>query len=349
MKALTLSVLLAFCGVAQTAAPADERLYHREQQVQLPGSGSSWGFIALDPTRPYLFLARRENGLSVFDVDKQRPVRTLEQSRGANGVVLVPELDRLLVLNTDGSLGVVELSTFKPLKRITVTQSNLNSAVYEPRTGQVIIVSGRRADRSTLFVFDPKEERITAAHELAVKKIDPLLLKGDGSFFLPMRDEGIVARLSSSSFKVLDRWQYPDCPRPSALAQDEQRGRLFVACRGERPVLLVLDRDNGALKASLPITRDVNALAYDPQAQRLLIASGVDANLSVVAQLDADRYQLLGSVSTQPMAYNMAFDPRTRRVYLAAMDFTQPAASPAEPKPDPLFHANTFKVLTLAP
>lgn len=182
-----------------------------------------------------------------------------------------------------------------------------------------------------------------------MKKIDPLLLKGDGSFFLPMRDEGIVARLSSSSFKVLDRWQYPDCPRPSALAQDEQRGRLFVACRGERPVLLVLDRDNGALKASLPNTRDVNALAYDPQAQRLLIASGVDANLSVVAQLDADRYQLLGSVSTQPMAYNMAFDPRTRRVYLAAMDFTQPAASPAEPKPDPLFHANTFKVLTLAP
>lgn len=349
MRALTLGVLLAFCGVAQAAAPADERLYHREQQVQLPGSGSSWGFIALDPTRPYLFLARRENGLSVFDVDKQRPLRTIEQSEGANGVVFVPELDRMLVLNTDGSLGLVELSTLKLLKRIAVTQSNLNSAVYEPRTGQVIIVSGRRADRSTLFVFDPKEERITAAHELAVKKIDPLLLKGDGSFFLPMRDEGTLARLSSSSFKVLDRWQYPDCQRPSALAQDEQRGRLFVACRGERPVLLVLDRDNGALKASLPITRDVNALAYDPQARRVLIASGVDANLSVIAQLDADRYQALGTVSTQPMAYNMAFDPRRQRVYLAAMDFTQPAASPAEPKPDPLFHANTFKVLTLAP
>ncbi|MGR4038511.1 hypothetical protein [Pseudomonas sp. 910_21] len=349
MRTLILGWALAFCGVAQAAVPTDERLYHRERQVQLPGSGSSWGFIALDPTRPYLFLARRENGLSVFDVDKQRPVRTIEQSQGANGVVFVPELDRLLLLNTDGSLGVVELSTLKLLKRIAVTKSNLNSAVYEPRTGQVIIVSGRRADRSTLFVFDPKEQRISAAHELAVKKIDPLLLKGDGSFFLPMRDEGVVARLSSSSFKVLDRWQYSDCPRPSALAQDEQRGRLFVACRGERPVLLVLDRDSGALKASLPITRDVNALAYDPQARRLLIASGVDANLSVIVQLDADRYRPLGTVSTQPMAYNMAFDPRSQRVYLAAMDFTQPAASPDEPRPDPLFHANTFKVITLAP
>ncbi|NBF02312.1 hypothetical protein GV819_08400 [Pseudomonas sp. Fl5BN2] len=350
MKALSLLCLtLSLCGAALAAAPADERLYHREHTAQLPGSGDSWGFIALDPTRPYLFLARRDNGLSVFDVDKQRPVRTLEDSAGANGVVFVPELDRVLVLNTDGSLTVVELSTLKPLTRIAVTRSNLNSAVYEPRTGQVIIVSGRRADRSTLFVFDPKAQRITAAHELAVKKIDPLLLKGDGSFFLPMRDEGTLARLSSSSFKVLDRWQYPDCPRPSALAQDEQRARLFVACRGERPMLLVLDRDNGALKASLPITRDVNALAYDPQARRLLIASGVDANLSLIAQLDADHYQALGTVSTQPMAYNMAFDPRSQRAYLAAMDFTQPAPAPGEPKPDPLFHANTFKVITLAP
>lgn len=344
---------LGFCHLALAAQPegaaADARLYHREHQALLPGAGSSWGFIALDPVRPYLFLARRDNGLSVFDVDKQRPLRTLEQSAGANGVVFVPELDRLLVLNTDGSLGVVQLSTLKPLKRIAVSQSNLNSAVYEPKTGQVIIVSGRRADRSTLFVFDPQQERIVAAHDLAVKKIDPLLLKGDGSFFLPMRDEGVLARLSSSSFEVLDRWQYPDCQRPSALAQDEQRSRLFLACRGERPRLLVLDRDNGALKASLPLTRDVNALAYDPQSRRVLVASGVDANLSLIAQLDADRYQALGSVSTQPMAYNMAFDPRSRKVYLAAMDFTQPAPTPGEPKPDPLFHANTFKVLTLAP
>ncbi|RBL65478.1 hypothetical protein C3E98_042755, partial [Pseudomonas sp. MWU13-2625] len=96
-------------------------------------------------------------------------------------------------------------------------------------------------------------------------------------------------------------------------------------------------------------TRHGTALACDPRAQRVLMASGVDANRSVVAQLDAGRYELLGSVRTQPMGYNMAFAPRTRRVYIAPMDVAPPAASPAEPKSDPLFHANTFKVLTLAP
>ncbi|KAB0500338.1 YncE family protein [Pseudomonas vancouverensis] len=348
MKALGLSLLL-FSALAGAAPAPDVRVYHREQQVTLPGSGDSWGFVALDPTRPYLFLARRENGLSVFDVSKQQLVKTVDDSQGANGVVFVPPLNRAFVLNTDGSLGVLELSTLRPLKRIPVAQSNLNSAVFEPRTGQVIIVSGRRADRSTLFVFDPKQERITAAHELDVKKIDPLLLKGDGSFFLPMRDEGKVARYSATNFEVLDTWQFDGCPRPSALAQDVERNRLFIACRGEAPRLVVADRETGAVKASLPISRDVNAVAYDAQNRRLLIPSGVDASLMVIEQTDADHYRAQASISTLPMAYNMAFDTTSKKVYLPAMDFTQPVAAKGEPKLDPLFHANTFSVTTLAP
>ncbi|MBV6822220.1 YncE family protein [Pseudomonas sp. PD9R] len=348
MKAFSLLFLLLSSTVYAAPAP-DARVYHREDQVTLPGSGDSWGFAALDPTRPYLFLARRENGLSVLDVRKQRLIKTIKGSQGANGVVFVPSLDRVFVLNTDGSLGVVELSTLKLLKRIPVAQSNLNSAVYEPRSGQVIIVSGRRADRSTLFVFDPKAERISAAHELNVKKIDPLLLKGDGSFFLPMRDEGQVARFSATTFEVLDTWQFDGCPRPSALAQDVERNRLFVACRGDNPRLVVADRETGEVQTSLPITRDVNAVAYDPDSRRLIIPSGVDASLTVIQQLDADHYALQANISTLPMAYNMAFDPQSKKVYLPAMDFTQPASAKGEPKLDPLFHADTFSVMTLAP
>ncbi|OIN48558.1 hypothetical protein BLL37_24730 [Pseudomonas azotoformans] len=334
--------------VIATTALADAPAFPREHRVTLPGTGHSWGFVGLDPTRPYLFVARRENGLTVFDVQRQRVVKTVAQSEGANGVVFVPTLDRVFVLNTDGSLGVVQLSTLKLLKRIAVAQSNLNSAVYEPSTGKVIIVSGRRADRSTLFEFDPKQERITGAHELAVKKIDPLLRKGDGSFFLPMRDEGQVARYSSSTFAVLDTWQFADCPKPSALAQDVEHQRLFVACRGEAPVLIVADRETGEVKAKLPIGRDVNAVAYDEKHQRLLIPSGVDASLMVIDQQDADHYALTTTVSTLPMAYNMAFDAQRQRVYLPAMDFNQPAPGKAEPKPDPQFQAGTFSLTTLA-
>jgi len=96
------SLLLLVFSATVNAAP-DARVYHREHQVTLPGTGDSWGFAALDPTRPYLLLARRENGLSVFDVDQQRLVKTVDGSAGANGVVFVPTLDRAFVLNTSAS------------------------------------------------------------------------------------------------------------------------------------------------------------------------------------------------------------------------------------------------------
>lgn len=291
------------------------------------------GFVALDPTRPYLYLARRENGLGVFDVKRQRLVKTLANSAGANGVVQVPGLDRLFVLNTDGSLSVVERSSLKVLKRIAVAQSNLNSAVYEPATGQVIIVSGRRADRSSLFVFDPRQERVTAAHELDVKKIDPLLVKGDGSFFLPMRDEGKVARLSAKTFEVLDSWQFDGCVRPSALAQDSERRRLFVACRGDQPRLVVAGLDSGVPKASLPITRDVNALAYDSAGRRLLVPSGVDANLTLVRQDDADHYALLGV--SAPCRWPTTWRSTRRAARSTCRPWTSPCPPLARTSPRP--------------
>ncbi|MEF9673968.1 hypothetical protein QNM99_24865 [Pseudomonas sp. PCH446] len=175
-----------------------------------------------------------------------------------------------------------------------------------------------------------------------MKKIDPLLVKGDGSFFLPMRDEGKVARFSASTFEVLDRWTFEGCPKPSALALDQPGQRLFVACRGKQPRLIVADLESGAVKASLPITRDVNALAWDAGQHRLIIPSGVDANLTLVEQTDVDHYRVLGSVSTLPMAYNMAFDPLSRKVYLPAMDFTLPATAKAKPRPIRCFTPTAF-------
>ncbi|MDY7546157.1 hypothetical protein QN360_01495 [Glaciimonas sp. CA11.2] len=283
----------------------------------------------------------------MFDVEKQRVVRSLDNSVGANAVVFVPSVDRAYITNMDGSLTIVRLSDLMTLKRIPVADANLNSAVYEPVTGWVIIASGRRADKSTLFVLDPKEDRIVAQQDVDVKKIDPLVAVGDGTILLPMRDEGKVMRIAAASLKTSAIWRFDGCTQPSALALDPQNRRLFVACRGNSPILVVADLDSGALKASLPITHAVNAVAYDAKRRRLLVASGVDANLTVIAQSGPNDYRTLGFVGTRPWAHNMAYDPQRGQAYLFTMDFTQPAPGPDLKKQDPQFHADSFSVLTM--
>lgn len=343
-------VLLALCASvtaaavpAQAGVPLLARITH---VATLPGSGHSWGFAALDPARRLLFLARRENGLTVFDVEHQRAVRTLDDSAGANGVVLVPAVDRVYATNMDGSVTVVRLSDLTTLKRIAVADANLNSAVYDVRSDRVIIASGRRAAKSTLYVLDPRTDRIVASRDFDIRKIDPPLLTGDGGLLLPMRDEGKVLLLAADTLAVRATWTFAGCAQPSALAADTKARRLFVACRGARPVLAVADLDTGVLKSTLPATRAINALAWDEGRKRLLAPSGADASLTIYARIDADHYQALGAVATRSWAHNMAYDAERGIAYLFTMDVTQPAASDGS-KADPAFHADTFSVLTV--
>jgi outer membrane protein assembly factor BamB len=349
LNLLTLSVALTpAMGVAAETSTIENSLPATITHSRvLPGTGESWGFAAQDPTRPYLFIARRDNGLTVFDVEKQQVVRTLDNSVGANAVVFVAGADRAYITNMDGSVTVVRLSDLTTLKRIAVADANLNSAIYEPVSRHVIIASGRRAGRSTLYVLDPQLDRIVAQQDVDVKKIDPLLATGDGNVLLPMRDEGKVMRLSGKTLKADAVWEFEGCKQPSALAIDTASRRLFIACRGTAPILAVADLDTGTLKATLPITHDVNALGYDARLHRIVIPSGTDANLTVIRQSGPDHYRTLGFTGTRLWAHNMVYDQQRAQVYLLAMDFTQPATGADGIKQSPRFHANTFTVLTL--
>lgn len=341
-------LLAGLLAAAATTAGADGNVLARIRHAAvLPGGGGSWGFAALDPARPYLWLARRDNGLTVFDVDRQQVVRTLEDSRGANAVAFVPAADRAYVPNTDGTLGVVRLSDMRMLQRLAVSDANLNSAVFEPASGKVFVTSGRRAARSSIYVLDPQSDRIVASRDLEIRKIDPPLAPGDGTLLVPMRDEGKVMRLDAATLAVRSTWSYPACRQPSALAADLRQRRLFVACRGAAPVLVIADLDSGEQVAAAPVGHAVNALAYDPARRLVLAPSGADGNLALLRQDSADRYTPLGHVATRSWAHNMAYDARAGIAYLMAMDVTQPAALAGGTRPDPVFHADTFTVLSV--
>lgn len=332
-------------GAAETVAETvtDPMLARIVNVSTLRGSGHSWGFAAKDPTRPYLFIARRENGLTVFDIAHHRPVRTLADSHGANAVVFVPKADRAYIANMDGSITVVRLSTLTTLKRLPVADANLNSAVYEPVTGMVYIASGRRAQQSTVFVLDPRQDRIVRQRDVDIKKIDPLLATGDGAILLPMRDEGKLQRLDAATLEPTALWEYDGCEHPSALAADTGQRRLFIACRSKTPLLVVADLDQGTQIATLPLPNShaANAMAYDAARRSILIASGADASLAIIEQQDADTYRALGYLGTRPWAHNMVYDASRGQAWLFTMDFTQPA------KRDPQFFPDTFSVLTV--
>lgn len=329
-------------------AVADDALLYRTGAVStLPGKGDSWGFAALQPESSMMYIARRGNGLSIFDVQHNELIRTLDDSIGANAVAFAPDHNRAYAVNMDGSLSIIDLQQQKVLKRLPLDSGNLNNIVYDAAKQRMIITSGRRGDHSTIYFVNVVNDTVSGSTQVPAQKLDaPALLKS-GTFIVPMRDENRIAVLTGPRLEHRQEWNFQRCSKPSALAVDEKRQRLFVACRGGVPVLVVADLLNGKEITTLPITRAVNAMAYDQEFDQLLVPSGADANLTVVAYKNDGTYQPLGSVGTSPWAHNMVFDSSRNQVYLFSAAFTQPAATASIPKPDPVFHADSFQVTTL--
>src|SRR5262249_47996209 len=73
------AVVLA--GTAATAAAAP--FYQLESATMLKGAAPDWDYVTLDATRPYLFIGRRGDGVTVFDVSTQKILKTLDNSQGA--------------------------------------------------------------------------------------------------------------------------------------------------------------------------------------------------------------------------------------------------------------------------
>jgi hypothetical protein len=100
---------------------------------------------------------------------------------------------------------------------------------------------------------------------------------------------------------------------------DHTAHRLFSSCRNK--VLVVMNSDDGAVVATLPIGEGTDAAAFDPN-RHLIFSSNREGTLSVIAEQSPTHYVPLAPVPTEFGARTMALDPRSGRIYLVAADFT---------------------------
>ena len=114
-----LPALAAACLGLFAPAKAADLLYTLADAVTLPSTATGWDYIKMEPGSSRLFMARDRDGLTVFDVDANRVITTVENSTGANGPLLLPEYNRGYVAMTDGSFLSFELDSLKPIERLS--------------------------------------------------------------------------------------------------------------------------------------------------------------------------------------------------------------------------------------
>jgi hypothetical protein len=343
------AALLALCMSSGTEATyaAEREFYRLESALTLKSPHPpDWDYLAFDAQRSYLFISRRDDGILVYDVNAKRIVTTLEQSEGGNATALVPDFDRGYVIKEDGTGTAFTLSTLKPIGRVKFGAS-ADNGFYDPVTKQLLITMGD--EKQAAFVA-AKTGQVVGTLAIDSGKLEGTAPDGKGNFFMALRDRNKVIRIDARARRITATWIPEGCVLPTGLAYDAAAGRVFVSCRGDKPILAVLDAQSGKVVASPAIGHGSDGVVFDAQAHRIYSSNGFDGTLVVIEQVDANTYRLSEAVTTRPYARTMALDPSTKKVYLVTAEGAVDPAQPwnrnvAEFYPN-VFYKDTFTLLT---
>jgi DNA-binding beta-propeller fold protein YncE len=331
---------LAACALHLVLVARAEPFYRLESALVIPSpTAPNWDYLAVDPTRPMLYISRREDGILKYDTAAKLITGVLENTIGGNAVTIVPELDRLFVTNTDGSLTVFQLSDLKLITRKSYGHS-ADNAFYDPVTKQLLITEGD--EKKAVFV-DARTLATVATLEYDSEKLEGTAPDGKGFMFMALRDRNKILKIDMRSHQVTEEWPTPGFTLPNGVAFDAANNRVFVTTRGDNPSVLVFDAATGKIVASPAIGRNNDVIAFDPETRKIYTSNGLDGTLVIIDQIDANTYKLAEAATTRPWARTMAVDFKTKKVYLVTAEGTVDTSKPWKASIAPFYPNKYFK------
>jgi DNA-binding beta-propeller fold protein YncE len=281
------------------------------KKYAVPGDGG-FDYIVFDKSSNRLYVSHGTE-VDVLDADSGIVFGNVEDTGGVHGIAIVPELHRGFTTNGgSATVSVFDTNTFKTIKKISVPKDP-DFTLYDSRTKQVLVCHG---DAGVITAIHPEEEVVNGQIELG-GGAEAAVLDANGTGFVNLEESAMVVSFDPERLSVKEKWPITGCKTPTGLAMDKPNSRLFIGCRSK--VLAVMDANNGKVITTLPIGDRVDAVTFDAE-NRLIFASNGDGTVSVVRQKSPNEYESVGDIQTQQSAKTMAFDPKTRRLFLPAAE-----------------------------
>lgn len=329
------SVFLAAIAICVAAeAPG----FKVTKEYPVPGDGS-FDYITFDGTSNRLYVSHGTE-VNVLDADSGTVLGKINDTPGVHGIAVVPSLHRGFVTNGgNATVSVFDTDTLKTIKKISVPEGP-DSVFYDPQTNRVLVCNGAAA---VITAIDPEKEAVIGKIALGDRP-EEVVVNGSGTSFVDLRGESaMVVTFDSQALMVKQKFPITGCKTPTGLAMDVLNSRLFIGCRSK--VLAVMDSKTGQVITTLPIGEKVDGVAFDPDT-KLIFASNGDGTVSVIRQKSANGYEQVGDIRTQNSAKTMAFDVKSKRIFLSAAEMQPAPASNGQDAP-PTPKPGTFRVLVV--
>jgi DNA-binding beta-propeller fold protein YncE len=261
--------------------------------------------------------------VDVLDADSGQIVGAVPDTPGVHGIAIASEFKHGFTSNgRENKVSMFDPSTLHLIKKIEVGKGP-DGIYYDPATKRIFTNNHGSHDISAI---DAATGDVVGTVK-AEGDGEQASIGADGLIYVNLEDAAEVIVFDPKTLEVNKRFAIGVAKTPTGLAYDAKTNRLFIGCRDE-PKMVVMDAATGKIIASFPIGAGVDYAGFDPDARLIFFSCG-DGNLNVFHEKSADEYEDAGAVKTQPSAKTMAFDPKTKKIFLPAAEFEE------TPNPEP--------------
>ena len=289
-------------------------LLRETQRIELPGVGGRIDHMALDIANKKLFVAALGNNtVEVVDLGAGRVGKRLSGFQEPQGVLLVPELKRLVVTNGESAFAqIFDSNTLDPVGRVELRDDGDNIR-YAPETQRAYVGCGKGRD-SALAVLDMKTDAMLSNVQLSGHPESFQLEAKGNRIFVNVPTAQAIEVVDRSGGNVVASWPLP-ARNNFPMALDEAHGRLFVGTRSPAQ-FIVVDTSSGSVVATLDSVRDADDIFYDGGMHRIYVSGG-EGFVFVFEQLDMDHYRLAGKIQTRLGARTSLYVPEWKTLFVA--------------------------------
>ena len=292
--ALAAATLLSACGTTgssptpTTAPQAPTRELAPLQLIQripTPGvTGRIDHFTAYPKRRLLIFAGLGNNTVEVINTFEAKVVQSIKGLNEPQGVLYVPEFDKLFVANAgNGTVNVYDGKTWALRKSISLgEESDTDNLRYDEATKRVLvgIVGGIAMIDAATETHVGKDLKGSGAHSESFQ-----LEKKGSRVFVNVPDDNSIVNVIDRKTGELTKWGLNGIKANYPMALDEDDHRLFVVTR-RPPLVVVLDTDTGKQLATVDAER------------KRIYALGGEGFISAIQQNDPDHYKLISNIPT---------------------------------------------------
>jgi DNA-binding beta-propeller fold protein YncE len=286
------------------------------------GGVGGFDYIAIDSSARRLYVSHGTQ-VEVLDADSGKLIGTIADTPGVHGAAIASAFKHGFTSNgREHKVSMFDSTTLALIKKIDVGKGP-DGIYYDPRTKRVFTNNHGSHD---ITAIDAATGNVVGTVP-AKGDGESAIIGGDGLIYVNIEDTAEVIAFDPKSLEVKQRFPIGVAKVPTGLAYDARTNRLFIGCRNQ-PKMVVMDARTGKVIDSFPIGAGVDFAGFDPDAH-LIFFSCSDGTLSIYREKSADVYEDAGAVKTQPSARTMAFDPKTKKIFLPAAEYTE--TPPAQP------------------